>query len=118
MAVGLSIFLDTITGVFRSVKLSGWKSIRSRKLSDLAGKVVLYNAAVITIYVIDHFLIGEFTKLYFSTEFFFTKIIALVLIVIELTSVKENFEEAFNVNIWKLLKNTINRAKEIKQDFE
>jgi hypothetical protein len=37
-----------------------------------------------------------------------------MLIFIELVSIKENVEETFNVDLWKLLKNAFNRAKEIK----
>jgi hypothetical protein len=47
----------------------------------------------------------------------FTKLVAIVLIFIELVSIKENIEEALKIDIWKLLKNTLNRAKEIKTDI-
>jgi len=39
-----------------------------------------------------------------------------MLIFIELVSIKENIEETFGVDLWKLLKNSFNRAKEIKDD--
>jgi len=117
LAVGVAIALDTFTGIFKAVKIGGWKSIRSRKLSDVAGKVVLYNTAILSIYVMDYHLLSGFFKNWFSADFFFTKIIALVLIVIELTSIKENFEAAYNKDIWKLLKSIIRRAKEIESDI-
>lgn len=117
IAVGIAIALDTFTGIFKSVKISGWRSVRSRKLSDVAGKVVLYNSAILSIYVMDFYLLSGFFKNWFSADFFFTKIIALVLIVIELTSIKENFEAAYNKDIWKLFKSIIRRAKEIETDI-
>ena len=117
IAVGIAIALDTFTGIFKSVKISGWRSVRSRKLSDVAGKVVLYNSAILSIYVMDFYLLSGFFKNWFSADFFFTKIIALVLIVIELTSIKENFETAYNKDIWKLFKSIIRRAKEIETDI-
>lgn len=117
IAVGIAIALDTFTGIFKAVKISGWKAIRSRKLSDVAGKVVLYNTAILSVYVMDYHLLSDFFKNWFSADFFFTKIIALVLIIIELTSIKENFEAAYNKDIWKLLKSIIRRAKEIETDI-
>lgn len=117
IAVGCAIMLDTFTGIFKTVKLSGWKSISSRKLSDVAAKVILYNAAVISVYVIDYHLLSGFLQHWFSTELIFTKVIALVLVVVELTSVKENFEAAYKKDLWKLLKNIISRTKEISTDI-
>lgn len=117
VAVAIAIALDTFTGIFKAVKTGGWKTVRSRRLSDLAGKVVLYNTAVLSIYVMDYNLLSGFFKHWFSVDFFFTKIIALVLIIIELTSIKENFEAAYNKDIWKLLKSIIRRAKEIETDI-
>jgi hypothetical protein len=47
----------------------------------------------------------------------FTKICAIVLIFIELVSIKENIEETFKIDIWQLLKRTFARAKEIKSSI-
>jgi hypothetical protein len=43
---------------------------------------------------------------------------AIVLIFIELVSVKENIEEAYNIDIWNMLKRLLSRAKEIKSDID
>lgn len=117
LAVGFAIMLDTFTGIFKTVKLTGWKAINSRKLSDVAAKVVLYNTAIISVYVMDYHLLSVFLRHWFSTELIFTKVIALVLVVVELTSVKENFEAAYKKDLWKLLKNIISRTKEISGDI-
>jgi hypothetical protein len=47
----------------------------------------------------------------------FTKICAILLIFIELVSIKENIEETFKVDIWKLLKKAFLRAKEVKNNI-
>jgi hypothetical protein len=47
----------------------------------------------------------------------FTKLVAILLIFIELVSIKENIELALKVDIWKMLKNLLNRAKEVKSDI-
>lgn len=79
--------------------------------------MALYEICIIFLFVIDKYVLNEFIKHAFGFDFMFTKICAIVLIFIELVSIKENVEESFKVDIWKLLKETFNRAKELKQDF-
>ena len=117
ISVGAAIVLDTITGIFKSVKLSGWASIRSRKLSNVISKMALYEVCILLLFVMDKFVLNEFIKRAFGFDFMFTKICAILLIFTELVSIKENIEESFKIDIWKLLKATFNRAKEIKSDI-
>ena len=118
MAVGLAILLDTFTGIYKSVKLGGWKSIRSRKLSNIISKMVLYEVSIIVLYPIDKFLLNELFLNILSVQFFSTKIACVLLILVELTSIKENVEAALKINIWQVLKKAINRAKELKGDID
>lgn len=117
VAVGTAIILDTFTGVFKSIKINGWKSIRSRTLSNIVSKMMLYEICILLLFVMDKFVLNEFIKHAFGFEFMFTKICAILLMFIELVSVKENIEEAFNVDIWLMLKKALSRAKEINQDI-
>lgn len=117
IAVGISIALDTFTGVFKSIKLNGFKSIRSRRLSNVISKMFLYQVTIILLFVIDKFLLNEFVNMHFTIKYMFTKLVAIVLIFVELVSIKENVEEALKIDIWKLLKNTFKRAKELKSDI-
>ena len=117
ISVGAAIVLDTITGIFKSIKLSGWASIRSRKLSNVISKMALYEVCILLLFVMDKFVLNEFIKRAFGFDFMFTKICAILLIFTELVSIKENIEESFKIDIWKLLKETFNRAKEIKSDI-
>jgi len=118
MAVGLAIMLDTFTGIYKSVKLSGWKSIRSRKLSNIISKMVLYEVSIIILYPIDKFLLNELFLNILSVQFFSTKVACVLLILVELTSIKENVESALKINIWQVLKKAISRAKELKGDID
>lgn len=118
IAVGMSIILDTITGVYKSIKINGWKSIRSRKFSNVISKMILYQSTIILLFVMDHFLLQEFTKNWFQTEYLSTKIAALFMVVTELVSIKENIEEAQNINLWSFLKDVLSRAKELKSDTD
>lgn len=118
ISVGAAIVLDTVTGVYKSIKLEGWRSIRSRKLSNVISKMALYEVCIILLFVIDKYVLNEFVKHAFGFDFMFTKICAILLIFTELVSIKENIEETFKIDIWKLLKGTFNRAKEIKSDIK
>jgi hypothetical protein len=53
----------------------------------------------------------------FGFQFMFTKICAILLMFIELVSIKENIEEAFKIDFWQMLKKVLSRAKEINQDI-
>jgi hypothetical protein len=117
IAVASAIMLDTFTGIFKSIKLNGWKSVRSRKLSNIVSKMLLYEVCVLFLFLMDKFLLNEFIKHAFGFDYMFTKICAILLMFIELVSIKENVEEAFKVDIWKMLKKLLNRAKEIKTDI-
>jgi hypothetical protein len=118
IAVGSAIILDTFTGVYKSIKLNGLKSIVSRKLSNVISKMALYEICILFLFVIDKFLLNEFIKSAFGFEFMFTKICAILLIFVELVSIKENIEETYKIDIWSLLKQAFNRAKEIKSDID
>ena len=114
IAIGSAIALDTFTGIFKNIKLKGWGSIRSRKLSQIISKMLLYETCVLFLFLIDNFILNEFILNWFSIDFMFTKICGILLIFIELTSIKENIEEAYNIKIWEILKNAFLRAKEVK----
>jgi hypothetical protein len=117
-AVAAAIILDTFTGIFKSIKLNGWCSIRSKKLSHIVSKMLLYEICILLLFVIDKFILNEFIFKWLSIDFMFTKICAILLIFIELVSIKENIEAAYNIKIWDLLKKAFLRAKEVKDDID
>lgn len=117
IAVGAAIALDTFTGIFKSVKLKGWCSIKSRILSNIISKMALYEICILLLFVIDKFVLNEFISKWFGFTYMFTKICSILLIFIELVSIKENVEASFKIDIWSLLKKAFLRAKEIKTDI-
>ena len=56
--------------------------------------------------------------MWFSIPYFFTKVVTIILIFIEAVSIKENFEQAFNVDVLKMLKKFLKRSAEIKEDID
>lgn len=117
IAVASAIVLDTITGIFKSIKINGWKSVRSRKLSNIVSKMLLYEICIFFLFLMDKYLLNEFIMHAFGFEYMFTKICAILLMFIELVSIKENIEESFKVDLWLMMKKILSRAKEIKTDI-
>jgi len=113
--VGVVIALDTFTGLWKAIKLK--QKITSRKLSNVISKMILYQGAVLTIFFIEHLVLGEFVGLFVQIPFFLTKVLAIVLVGIETISMHENFETISGINIWKTFKKLVSRANEAKNDI-
>jgi hypothetical protein len=113
--VGLMIILDTITGLWKAFKLK--QKITSKKLSNIVSKMILYQGVVITLYILERYLLGEFIGLFVQIPFFLTKMISVVLVGIEAMSMHENFEAITNINIWKSFKTMVKRGTEVKNDL-
>jgi hypothetical protein len=80
--------------------------------------MLLYEICVLLLFVIDKFILNEFIFKWLGIDFMFTKISAILLIFIELVSIKENIEEAYNIKIWEMLKKAFLRAKEVKDNID
>ena len=103
IAVGAAIILDTFTGIFKSIKLGGTKAIRSRILSNIISKMALYEVCILFLFLIDRYVLNEFIIRSFGITYMFTKICAIMLIFVELVSIKENIEETFKIELWNLI---------------
>ena len=114
--IGVSVIVDTITGVWKSRKMK--TPITSRKLSAVISKILLYEVTVMLFYLIDYFIINDIVLTFFSVELLITKILALVLVSIEVISLNENIKAVKGIDIWDSLKNLFARAKEVTQDFK
>jgi len=114
--IGLSVILDTLTGVWKARKLK--TKITSRKLSAVISKILLYEVTVMLFYLIDYFILNDIILTFFSVELMTTKILALVLVSIEVISINENFKAVKGIDLWASLKNLFARAKEVTQDFK
>jgi hypothetical protein len=80
--------------------------------------MLLYEMCIIILFPIDKFLLNELIIHLVSVQYFATKLTCIIIILIEGTSIKENIEEALNIKIWKIIKNAIRRAKEVKGDVD
>lgn len=116
LAVGFAIFLDTITGIWKSRK--NGVPIRSRRLSAVISKMFLYQLTIILFFLIDWFILNDILKSIFTTELLLTKVLSLVLISIEVVSINENYKAVRGIDLWASLKQLLSRAKELKNDSD
>jgi hypothetical protein len=115
IAVALFIVFDTITGIVKSRKLG--IPITSRGLSALMSKMLLYQSTVISAFILGTFVIGDILFKLFSIHMLATKMVAFILIYIEMKSINENFKAIRGINLWDALRSLLARAKEIKEDL-
>jgi len=116
LAVGFAIFLDTITGIWKSRK--NGVPISSRRLSAVISKMFLYQLTIILFFLIDWFILNDILKTIFTTELLLTKVLSLVLISIEVVSINENYKAVRGIDLWASLKKLLSRAKELKNDSD
>ena len=113
--VGCAIILDTLTGIWKSIKTG--QQITSRKLSSVISKMLLYQSTVLLFYMLDVFILNEIVITFFNVPLLTTKILGLTLVSVEIVSINENYKKVMNVDLWSSLKNMLSRAKEIKTDI-
>ncbi len=114
--IAASVILDTITGIWKAKKLK--QPITSRRLSAIISKILLYEATVMLFFAMDKFLLNDIVISFFSIELLTTKILALVLVSIEVISINENYRAIYQKDLWDALKNLFARAKEVTSDFK
>ena len=114
--VGFVIVLDTVTGIWKSYKNK--VKITSRGLSAIISKMLLYEVTVVLFYMIDTFILNNIILQFFSVELLLTKVLALILVSIEVMSINENYKAVKGLDLWQAMKNLFARAKEIKQSVD
>jgi len=87
-------------------------------LGNIIPKMILYQMAVLSAFVLDVWLLGEFIKFILSIDLLFTKLVSMTLIFIEILSINENFTFITGKNLFKSFKLMITRASSIKEDIK
>lgn len=116
LLVGCAIVADTIFGIYKAYKLK--LLITSRKMGQLVSKMVLYQGAIVSLFFLEKFLLGEFTIFITSIPFIITKLATITLLYIEGTSINEHIIKLYNVSIWGKFKELLKRSSEIKDDIK
>lgn len=107
----LAIFIDTIFGVWRSVKQGGWSSFKSRRLSDTIGKSLLYSGGIVFTFLIEKFIAGDVIAHFISVELIMTKFVAFFCVVVEVKSINESYESVTGKNILAAMRRFVTRSK-------
>ena len=108
----LAIFIDTIFGVWRSVKKNGWSSFKSRRLSDTLGKATLYSGGIVFTFLIEKFIAGDIIAHFIAVELIMTKFVAFFCVVVEVKSINESYESVTGKNILAAMRKFVTRSKE------
>ena len=116
LVVAISTILDTCFGIWRANKAK--ESITSKKARHgLIPKIISYIGVVMLVYASDYFIINELTQMVVSIDFLSTKIIALVLLSIEVKSMDESFQAVKGWSFLGRFTKLIKKAKDIKKDL-
>jgi len=108
----LAILIDTAFGIWRSVKKGGWKSIRSRRLSHVISKSLLYSGAILFTFLIEKYIAADLIAQFVAVDLVMTKVIAFFCVVVEVKSINDSYESVTGKNMLKALRGFITRAKE------
>ena len=108
----LAILIDTGFGIWKSVKKGGWKSIRSRRLSHVISKSLLYSGAILFTFLIESYIAKDLIAQFIAVDLVMTKVIAFFCVVVEVKSINESYESVTGKNMLKALRGFITRAKE------
>jgi hypothetical protein len=114
--VALSTIIDTCFGIWKAKKLK--EKVNSKTFRHgFVPKVLSYVGATMLVYASDFFIVNELTKMAVSVDFLFTKLIALVLISIEVKSIDESFQKVKGYSFLNKAIDLIIKAKNIKKEI-
>jgi hypothetical protein len=102
LTIGFLVAADMLVGIWKALKLK--QRIRSRRMSDTVTKLLLYQIAIMSGFLIETFIISELIPI--------TKLVATVIAVIEFKSIVESIESVTGKDLWSKLKTIIGRKSE------
>jgi hypothetical protein len=115
--VGMSTIIDTGFGVWKAKSLGEEVSSKLCR-KGLVPKIKSYVIIVLLLFVADYYIVNEFTKLFIDIEFVSTKLVSLVLIVIEVRSMDESFKKVKGYSFLSKLFSTIKGIKKTKDELQ
>jgi hypothetical protein len=115
--VGLSTLVDTGFGIWKAKSL-GEKVDSKTCRRGLIPKLRSYASIVLLLFVLDYYIVNEFTQLFISIQFVSTKLVSLGLIVIEVKSMDESFEKVKGYSFIGKLYDNLRNIKKAKDDFQ
>jgi phage-related holin len=114
----LAIILDTCFGIWRSVKKTGWASIRSRRLSHTISKSLLYSGAITFIFLLEKFVVADILGHFISIDLVLTKAFTFFCVVTEVKSINESYHSVTGINVWDKFIKFVKRSKEQMEELK
>jgi hypothetical protein len=102
LTIGFLVGADMVVGIWKALKLK--QRIRSRRMSDTITKLLLYQIAIMSGFLIETFIISELIPI--------TKLVATVIAVIEFKSIIESIESVTGKDLWSKIKAIVGRKSE------
>jgi hypothetical protein len=112
------IWIDLCFGIWRSVKLKGWKSIRSRGLARTVSKSLLYIGGIVAVYALEKYVIADLIGLFIRVDLVLTKAFTFFCVFIEITSINESFQDVTGNNVLKSFKEFLTAKKQEWDEFK
>ena len=102
ITIGFLVGADMIVGIWKALKIG--QRIRSRRMSDSVTKMLLYQLAIVSGFLIETYIIEQLIPI--------TKLIATVIAIIEFKSIVESIEAVTGKDLWGKIKTLIGRKSE------
>jgi len=116
LIVALATIIDTCFGVWKAKKLG--EPITSKMFRNgLVPKLLSYIAVVMLVFSSDVFIINGLTLSVVSVEFISTKVIALVLLSVEVKSMDESWIKVKGYSFIDKIKAIILKLKDVKKEL-
>lgn len=115
LVTGMAVFLDTIFAIYTTIKLNGWASYQSTKLFNIVVKSFFYLGSIMLAYFIDTHIIG--VNKIMNIDLFLSKVITIFWLYIEVKSIDETSQKHGNKPFYVILKNALDKAKDLKKDI-
>lgn len=113
MVVGF-VLLDTITGVYATIKNNGRKSFRSGILFNIVPKTFLYSSTIVLSFLVDKFVVGGSLM---GISFLLSKACSVLWTYVEIKSVDENLQKLGHKPLIDTIKEIFMKLKLIKKDI-
>ena len=115
LVTGMAVLLDTIFAIYTTIKLYGCKSYQSTKLFNIVVKSFFYLGSITLAFFIDTHIIG--VNKIMNIDLFLSKVITIFWLYIECKSIDETSQKHGNKPFYIIIKNMLDKAKELKKDI-
>lgn len=102
LTIGFLVGADMVVGIWKALKTG--QKIRSRRMSDTITKMLLYQLAIVSGFLIEKYIITDILPI--------AKLIGSVIAIIEFKSIVESIESVTGQNLWTKIKEVIGRKSD------